>query len=298
MGITRESSKFLFFAKKKGVEFSRIITLGRQTLYATPDQISQQLQGFGGPSKTVDKSAFGSGYSEPLFNLLGATTIDSVDVSNYEGATIVHDFNLPIDPALKANYDVVLDAGTIEHIFDVKTALSNCMELLKVGGHFISITPSNNQMGHGFYQFSPELFYTVFSPDNGFEVVAMVIAAFNSKGESDEWFEVANPAVVKDRVQIVNHKPTNLMLIARKTAQLPLFKTMPQQSDYVQTWGAVEEEQVSGKKSSGVKKIYRKIIPSSMRDNIYLWRKKISTKQKSSSSIGKYNPDHFRKMDL
>jgi hypothetical protein len=38
------------------------------------------------------------------------------------------------------------------------------------------VSSANNQMGHGFYQFSPELFHRVLSTENGFRVRAMYIA--------------------------------------------------------------------------------------------------------------------------
>ena len=49
------------------------------------------------------------------------------------------------------------------------------MEMVKRGGHFIGVTTLNNFCGHGFYQFSPELYYRVFAPGNGFEVVKMYV---------------------------------------------------------------------------------------------------------------------------
>jgi hypothetical protein len=36
-----------------------------------------------------------------------------------------------------------------------------------------AVTPANNQMGHGFYQFSPELFFRVFSQENGYLLRAL-----------------------------------------------------------------------------------------------------------------------------
>jgi 2-polyprenyl-3-methyl-5-hydroxy-6-metoxy-1,4-benzoquinol methylase len=57
----------------------------------------------------------------------------------------------------------VFDGGTLEHIFDYPTAIKNCMKMVKPGGHLLLTTPANNWFGHGFYQFSPELFYSFVS---------------------------------------------------------------------------------------------------------------------------------------
>ena len=69
---------------------------------------------------------------------------------------------------LKNKYTLVIDGGCLEHIFNFPVAIKNCMEMLQEGGHFIGITPANNLMGHGFYQFSPELYFRIFSKENGF----------------------------------------------------------------------------------------------------------------------------------
>jgi hypothetical protein len=47
------------------------------------------------------------------------------------------------------------------------------MDLLKVGGTFVASTPANYFMGHGFYQFSPELFFRLFCPENGFRLAEL-----------------------------------------------------------------------------------------------------------------------------
>ena len=58
----------------------------------------------------------------------------------------------------------MIDSGSLEHVFNISQALRNCLEMVESGGHFISIGPANNAMGHGFYQFSPELYFRILSP--------------------------------------------------------------------------------------------------------------------------------------
>src|SRR5439155_1047463 len=117
------------------------------------------------------------------------------------------------------------------------------------GGHFFLLTPANNFCGHGFYQFSPELFFRVLSRENGFEVARMIALEdgvgrsslfgvkydFNIRGP---WFEVRDPAQVGDRVSLLNHNEVSLFILARKLSREVVFKTAPQQSDYVPQWQA------------------------------------------------------------
>ena len=153
-----------------------------------------------------------------------------MDASNYEGANVIHDLNQPIASPLMESYDCVFDGGTLEHVFNFPIALKNCMELVRPGGHLIIITPWNNYAGHGFYQFSPELFYSALSAANGYAVEQMLIVKQN------QWYAVANPREVGARIELINSEPTLLFLIAERVAGKPIFATWPQQSDYSAMW--------------------------------------------------------------
>jgi SAM-dependent methyltransferase len=221
MGINRNSLKLLVHAKKY-VNYNETVTLGKQTLFVKEQEFEKIFQNsFGGE--------FQANYSEDVFLNLGAKTVDSLDVSNYEGAKIIHDMNKPISEDLHNKYSVVFDGGSLEHIFNVPTALQNCMNLLKVGGHFIGITPTNNFLGHGFYQFSPEFFYSVFREKFGFNVVQML---FFIDSKFTRFYEVADPLKVKNRVILSNNYPSYLFVLAEKISDVSLKDMLPQQSDY------------------------------------------------------------------
>ena len=169
--------------------------------------------------------------------------------------------------------------------------------MLKEGGHYIGITPANNQMGHGFYQFSPELYYRIFSDDNGFVIKTMVITVPDSE---DDWYEVSDPKDVKSRVTLINSYPLYLMFIAEKKSGKEVFSIMPQQSDYASAWNTVESMKGNDVKQSGgiLKYLYRKMLPVRVRTifrNIYdiFKKEKVDTKE-----LGTVNPEHFRKIKI
>jgi hypothetical protein len=299
MGITKTDCTLLFHAKKLQVNFEKTCMLGRLQLYASRDDIRQCLTKFQNGEKDLDAVEFPDGYSEPLFKILGAKEVESMDFSAYEKATIIADLNNPVPTALHNRFTCVLDSGTLEHIFNFPVAIKNCMEMVQVGGHFIGITPGNNQMGHGFYQFSPELFYRIFSEENGFRMVTMLIAVEHGENKTD-WYEVADPKEVNNRVMLVNNIPVSLMIIARKTANKDIFSVTPQQSDYTATWDAytsVTENKVEAS-GSRLKFIYRKMVPYRMKiilRNLY----DIYNKGKvDAPGLGTINPDYFKKTEL
>ncbi len=217
------------------MDFRHTLTLGRLHYYLGTKETRQLLRWAGmdlrAHPRLLDYNA--SRHGETFFEALGAESVDSLDASNFEGATIVHDLNLPIAESLKGRFDTVCDAGTIEHVINFPVVVRNCAELVKTGGHFILGTPANNCFGHGFYQFSPELWFRLLSPEHGFEMRRMVAV---ESGPRARWFEVADPAIVKDRVVMTNRHPVMLMILARKVADKPIFEPFPQQSDYVPRW--------------------------------------------------------------
>ncbi|HEY2433519.1 MAG TPA: hypothetical protein VGI12_12660 [Vicinamibacterales bacterium] len=220
MGIDSNTLRFLSLAQQYRVNFARTLMIGRQRLYVAPE---------GAPAYLRD--AVGSGpYAEEVFRFLGADVIDSLDRSNYEGATILHDLGTPLPEGILARYSLVFDAGTLEHVFNFPQALRNCMELVAADGHLITCSGVNNFCGHGFYQFSPELFFRALSPDNGFQVVRMIACDARDRAA---WFEVADPMSIGGRVELVGPYQVMLMVLARRVSMVTPFLTMPQQSDYV-----------------------------------------------------------------
>jgi hypothetical protein len=221
--------------------FGNVGTLGRQWVLASTQDVSRLLN-----ASDLDRAAVqrylstDHEFADDLFRLLGATRVDAVDYSDYEGATIVHDLNVPARPELYGRFDLLFDGGTLEHVFNFPVAIANCMRMVRVGGWLIIHTPANNQCGHGFYQFSPELFYRVLSPENGFEVGAMFfVEGFRKTGERGPFYAVPDPKEMRRRVQLDGGYPVSLLVAARKTAEVTPFQTTaPLQSDYSAMWSA------------------------------------------------------------
>src|ERR1700722_12035313 len=162
MGIDKASVRILLEGLEAGASFDHVFTIGRQELHIKKSELTSLLSrhGIDVSSEAAKKILTdASGYCEPLFRFLGARKVDSLDVSTFEGASIQHDMNEPLPKELSERFTFVFDGGSIEHVFHYPVALKNCMQALSIGGHFIAVTPANNLMGHGFYQFSPELFF-------------------------------------------------------------------------------------------------------------------------------------------
>jgi hypothetical protein len=253
MGFEGNAIKFLLSAKKENILFGKTLTLGRQSYQLAASDFFNILSRFSIPKeKAIAILEKDTVYADLFLKEIGASEVHSIDASAYEQASVIHDLNLPIPDNLKEQYDTVIDAGTLEHIFNFPTAIKNCMEMLKVNGHFIGITITNNFSGHGFYQFSPELFFRIFSEENGFETKKIFLAV-NEPG--NHWYEIPDPKTIKKRVLFENSKQSFLLILARKTATSNIFQHTPQQSDYEHlAWKG--KDQFPKKKKTVMQKIF------------------------------------------
>jgi len=164
MGLDVCTIKHLNYCKKYQ-NFNKTISLGRQQIHTDTKSF------FGGTSYHL-------WCEELLINEFKSTTVDSMDISNFEGANIIHDLNKIVDDKnIIGAYDTVLDIGTLEHVFNINNALINVSKLCKVGGQIIHVLPTNQQCGHGFWQFSPELFLSLYSEKNGYSDTEVYIAS-------------------------------------------------------------------------------------------------------------------------
>lgn len=247
MGIDADSVAVLALARAVGANFSSTVTLGRQSWFVRAATLRNVLISFGHDLTAADAEALVGSADRPstdgLFELLGAKEVDAIDASDFEGASIVHDLNAPVPARLKERFSLVFDGGTLEHVFDVRQAVDNLMRLVAPGGHVISAVPANNQMGHGFYQFSPELYFRLFCPENGFEIQYLLIKELSVR---NRWYQLTDPAVIGRRLTLSTLGEANMFLIARRTGEAGLT-VLPQQSDYVARW---DERNTTGEAGS------------------------------------------------
>lgn len=236
MGLDQNGTQCVLYAKRAGIDFARSAHIGRQDLNLSSSALSRNLNRFGfGTDKNLITRIFttNDGFAEEFFRFLGADTIDSFDYSDYESATHVHDMNRPIPDQFKSRYSLVLDSGTLEHVFNFPVAIKNCMEMVAPGGYYLGITPANNFTGHGFYQFSPELFFGMFAPSQGFELLRLI--AFEDRPHA-QWYRVNSPNSVQARITLRNTRPVYLFVIAKRVKSIEPLLVEPQQCDYVAAW--------------------------------------------------------------
>jgi hypothetical protein len=304
MGLDVNGVRFLLYCKALGVDFTKTATIGRQGLHLSEQSLGRVFETFGYQFDAQEIESMmtqSNGYAEHLLKGLGAVQVNSFDNSEYEGATYIHDMNQELPVRFIGQYTTVFDGGSLEHIFNFPTALKNCMEMISVGGHYLALTPGNNLLGHGFYQFSPELYFSVFTEDNGFALIDVI--AFEYKPHvkwNARWYSVKSPLDVRGRVELTNSDRVNLLVLARKVAPAKIFRTIPQQSDYLAMWHSAGTSSNSGPgnislstaKQPGHFQFLKRRIPTRVKKKI---RQVLSALDSRPSDP--FDPRFFRPMD-
>src|SRR6187549_3781854 len=101
MGLAIASTRFLVKARHSGVQFDHVLTLGRQNMVLSPRRVENILRESGFWPPPMGAAEFHRRMQDPsqrfdtFARALGAQTVTACDMSDYEGAELVHDLNLP-----------------------------------------------------------------------------------------------------------------------------------------------------------------------------------------------------------
>jgi len=243
MGLGWHKAKLLCKLHRAGLKLGRVLTIGRLNLFTGPAKVRQLLIDHGGvsPDRVAQLIPDSVEYAEPVLLALGAESVDSLDFSSWEGATIIHNLNEPVPEGLRGQFDLVIDGGTIEHCFDLRNILTSYMQLPRIGGSLIIHTMGNNHMGHGLYQLTPEFFYRVFIPKNGYRMRRLIV---HEEFEYAPWYDVPDPAEIGSRIELANPW-IGVLLLAHTVREQDLapLRESPMQSDYAAAWAALDNSQ-------------------------------------------------------
>jgi len=237
LGILYRQANMLLDAHRAGTQMDRVVMIGRQSLFLHGSELRKIRKVCPGALPNYKWAEYADRF---LRECLDAKEIHALDYSSFEGADILHDLNRPIPGSLMSGFDLVIEGGTLEHVFNFPIAIANLMGMTKVGGAIFGSTVANNLCGHGFYQFSPELIFRIFAAENGFALGEIVVAEARYPGVEltplSAAFKITDPAQVGDRVGVMSRRPLMMFFHARKTADTEIFAKPPLQSDYAAAW--------------------------------------------------------------
>jgi SAM-dependent methyltransferase len=299
MGIIKSNVKVLLDAKARGVDFSNMATLGHLRWYVTKKELRKAASHYRLDISRIEDPLGSAKYSDIFFHeVLGAKKLTTIDNSSYQGASVAHDLNLPIPESLERSFDAVVDSGTLEHVFNFPVALANVMKMVKVGGTLFLCVPANNYLGHGFYQFSPELFFRAFQEENGFTMTRILLVRHPYPGAElssrQELYEAIDPQKVGQRASLVGSFPALLLIEAKRVADVPIFAAYPQQSDYAKIWRAFDEK--NSLKHEAGRTGLRQALKAALR-RLPLWAQNFAWGRYQKMAYSIRNKKFFRKIE-
>lgn len=86
-----------------------------------------------------------------------------------------HRFNLTQPVPLQERFDITINFGTAEHIFNIHQFFKTVHDLTVEGGLMIHTAPCTGWVDHGFFTLQPTLFYDL-AQANGYDVICVVCA--------------------------------------------------------------------------------------------------------------------------
>jgi hypothetical protein len=96
---------------------------------------------------------------EYFFTKFAIERLDSLDVVDGFGGTIIHDLNTPVPESLYEQFDFIVDGGTFDHLVQIGTAFRNVIHMLKPGGRVLHYNAASGYVGAAYVSFGPDLFY-------------------------------------------------------------------------------------------------------------------------------------------
>lgn len=245
MGVDIQFARSLIQDHKHFKGKSDAVMLGRQgwAVRKRFNALLRRTMKAEGVPRDMDRLAGEDGFAEPFFDLLGLPGVKSMDMSAYENCDLVHDLNEPPRDELRGAFDVIIDGGTIEHVFNTPQALDGVFHMLREEGIFISINGMTGWAGHGFYQFSPEIVWRYWGEARGCEVIRCLALPENPALDTRDVTDTGRTG----RRFRGRDMPGRwyLYYIIRKTAGANAAEriTNTQQSDYVVKWGGAAPEE-------------------------------------------------------
>ena len=174
MGLPRAAIKLIAETIREHEISGRVLIIGKQDVWGTEKEVVRWLRESGltpAPCRPLvsgkpDFRRLNFIQDTSLFELMGFREVVTLDYSDYEGAQLICDLNHPLPNELLAragSFDLIVESGCLEHIFNVPRVLENFHHLAAEGGTVIHVAASSNLIDHGFYMFSPALFQDYYS---------------------------------------------------------------------------------------------------------------------------------------
>ena len=168
-----------------------------------------------------------------FFGMLGLDDVKALDFSPVDNPDILADLNEPVPEELHGRFDLVVDGGTFDHVFDLRQAFVNVADMLRSGGRVMHWNAASNQVEVGAYcSFSPSIFLDYYEQNGFADCQAFVAVRRPYVAEEYELFEYNRTP--NAQALFLDPRPVISIIWAAKT-EASTTRTMPTQAAWLVT---------------------------------------------------------------
>lgn len=171
--ILRSIAKMLIQEHEHRPITGRVLALGPQLVPMSRTEVDSLFEGSATAALDPDDGTHVS--DEYFFQKLAIDRLDSLDVVEGFGGSIIHDLNEPVPPALEEQFDFILDGGTFDHLVNPGIAFQSVIRMLKPGGRVFHYNAASGYLGAAYVTFGPDLFFDYYVV-NGFADCKVYVA--------------------------------------------------------------------------------------------------------------------------
>ena len=118
--------------------------------------------------------------TKEYFNAINFHDYSSIDINGaYESYNFDLNLNIKEDYNFNKKFDLVINNGTSEHIFNQSNFFLNFHNLTQVNGLMLNIVPFIDWINHGFYNYNP-IFFADLAAANGYEILKICLGNRNA----------------------------------------------------------------------------------------------------------------------
>ena len=174
MGINALTLEWLGHLDDKGcfTGLNSVLELGPQDLHANHKNfLTWFRERVAKKSLDVNEMTQYKRIVQQMYWALGLKKYYSIDLTDSRADWLL-DLNYPA-PNLGQKFDVVVDIGTAEHIFNIGVYFQSIHEMTSEGGLMLHVLPAFGDTDHGFYNIHPTLYFDL-AYENDYEIVDFV----------------------------------------------------------------------------------------------------------------------------
>jgi SAM-dependent methyltransferase len=155
------------------------LLVGRQSIFFSQDEMKRMAAAEGVAVRDIeaqqDVETRGGGEltDYQLFESFSELDMKALDVTDYEGAPIVHDMHYPVPQELHGQFDFIYNGSCMDNLFNPAEFLRNVSRMLKPGGRFVSIEHGSPYPG-AYMTYSPDYFFDFFAANNYADAMVFV----------------------------------------------------------------------------------------------------------------------------